>query len=128
MTDAPPPSFRPSDVDLFKKSFAPFLDTFRSANQEIAAAMLVAALAANGDTWRPLKKEELLEWWRGRREDPQWNPILTNPVYKPDFFGLTRDGWARAHIGEGDVVLSYEFQSAAFDRMRREDRVRGPGR
>jgi hypothetical protein len=51
--------FKPSEIDPFARSLVPFVATFRHAESEVFAAMLVGALVMYGDEWRPVVPREI---------------------------------------------------------------------
>lgn len=76
---------RPSDVNL-AATMPPLVGTCGSAEAECLATLITAALAANGDVWRPIQ-------WSEVRENfirlvtlgvEPWVSLSKNPFWRPD--------------------------------------------
>lgn len=79
---------KPSDIDL-TATIPPLVDTMRSAEAEAMASLLVLALAANGDEWRPIGWSEVRDHFLGliRESVEPWVSLARNPFWRP---GLSR--------------------------------------
>ena len=79
---------KPSDIDL-TATVPPLVDTLRSVEAEGMAALLVLALAANGDEWRPIGWTEVRDHFLGliRESVEPWISLARNPFWRP---GLNR--------------------------------------
>jgi len=110
-------TFRPSQVALFSRSWAPFIDTFSNTEAEIAMGMIVAALVFNGDEWKPLPLSETKRWFEveDAKEDGHWHRLFMNPFAKPNFDRLAKDKWIRA-VGE-EPDPAWEVTEAALKRI-----------
>jgi hypothetical protein len=110
------PTFKPSAVVL---TTPPFTGTFRKTEIEIAAGLIVCALAHTGDTWRALPARELgatLERLLSEAVEPikSW---ARNPFMRPDFAGLVAGGFATRGGDDGNQTL--ELTPAAFEALKR---------
>lgn len=97
-------TFVPSKVDL-KDSAIPLVATFGKAESEHAAALMVGALVALGDEWRPLTPGEIgkfIEQAVGNKQEPFYG-LRNNPFFKPNFFRLAADGYA-VFTGKDDTL------------------------
>lgn len=66
----------------------PLDNTFGHAETEVAAALMVGALAATGDTWRPLGLDDLMAHVAAQGI----GHVARNPFLRPDFAGLLLTG------------------------------------
>ena len=122
---SPPVDFKPSEVDLFR-SFPPLCATFAKSEAEFTAAMMVRVLVARGDTWRPVKWEEIRETVLADLDavadgkdsaDPLSRLVfemVSNPFLRPDFPRLARDGYITL-TGEPQIA---EFTPKGLEQLR----------
>ncbi len=79
---------KPSDIMI--NAVPPLCATFGRTEREAAAALIVGALAAAGDTWRPITLDEIKEHG-GVLSALPW---MQNPFVRPDIEDLVRRGFA----------------------------------
>jgi hypothetical protein len=121
--EAAKPEFKPSEVALHVP--LPFVGTFDKTEVEIAAGMLVHALAMRGNEWRAIDWPEIAAVLKVDLEAKRqpWKSLVTNPFLRPDFHRLVKDGYAswQGAAGESPMALT----EAAFERIKKW--VRRPG-
>jgi hypothetical protein len=122
------PTFKPSQLDPFARSFAPFLATFNHSESEGFAAMMVSASAFHGDEWKALEPKQIGEWLRTVLDAPipeggkgnVWQQLNRNPFFRPHPHTLVKEGFAR-FVGENTdaVGAPIEFTDAGFEALAR---------
>lgn len=89
---------KPSDI--FLGTFMPLTATFGRVEAEVAAAIIIATLAATGDTWRPVGlAETTVEILRPF----DW---ASNPFAKPSIDELVDRGFATLSEGNRTIELT----------------------
>lgn len=108
-------TYRPSQVNLHG-SFPPLCATMKRSEREAAAALLVRSLAARGDQFRAITRQELGEVIVAdlEAEREPWRSVGRNPFFRPDFCDLVKAGYAR-WVG-ADAI---EFTAEGVEAMRR---------
>jgi hypothetical protein len=109
------PGFKPSQVVMWVP--LPFVDTFKKAEAEVAAAYMVAALVLSGDEWRGVLPVECGQALKAHGDDPAYS-WMTNPFCPPDFWKLVELGFAE-FVGEGAKGRPVRFTSGGLDALRR---------
>lgn len=111
--------FKPSQVAMLSKSYLPFIGTFGSAEIEMAAGVIVAALAHHGDEWAPILSGQIGEWMACLPKESRWRDILSNPFTQIDVDQLIKGGWAR-WVGDESQGRKrpIELTQAALERIR----------
>lgn len=102
--------FRPSEV-LLRESM-PLCDTFDRAENELAAAILVFALRAGDDVFRPIAV-------RDARKAAAIHPRpfgLSQSLITPGFRALVVGGWARVTHQSGQATI--EFTEKGLERLK----------
>lgn len=115
------PEFKPSQVALQEP--LPFIGTFRKAEAESAAAMMVVAMRRDGNKWRPVLPIEIGEAIK-QLHDKEGYSWMTNPFCKPDFWKLVELGFAEFLDGEKEKGKPIQFTDAGIEKLRawaRED-------
>jgi hypothetical protein len=79
--------FKPSDVVL---GIPPLCGTMGKSEIEVAAAIVVRALAIHGDAWRELTEAEMQRAIDG---DPYIDSLARDPFLNADFCGLRHHGY-----------------------------------
>ena len=90
----------PSDIHL--SPLVPLVGTFGKHEAEIFASLLVATLAANGDTWRPATVSEIVA--HTCEHPPAW---VGNPFRHPNIDELVDRGGATMHTEDGERVVAF---------------------
>ncbi len=103
--------FWPDDV-LLDATALPLCGTLGHVETEVAAAMLVLALASRGYGWVPVPFSELAATLEG--SELRW---LRNPFCRPDFGELIEKGYAIRPFDSSDWL---ELTPAAIERLRPE--------
>lgn len=114
--------FKPSQVSLYTPM--PFVGTFKRAEHEIAAAMIVRACQVHGDVWQgvtPAMILKMLEDDTTAGTNPMAS-LQTNPFARPDMWGLIDAGYAQ-DIGTPEQRLIV-FTEQGFARMEEKGWVR----
>ncbi len=114
------PDFKPSDVLLLQ---IPLVGTFRRAEAELAAALIVWTCAGTGDTWRPVTPGDIGEALQPAIEMKQepvrsWN----NPIVRPCFKSLVELGYAASTFEPGCTI---ELTPKGFEALRKWVRAQG---
>jgi len=118
-------SFKPSQIDVFARSYLPFIDTFGHTEAEVAAAMMISTMRYDGDELHPVSLEQVNAWAReAERSEAHWRKLFSNPFVTPDIDMLIADGYAR-WVGEGpehrsgpeDPVRPVEFTERGIARL-----------
>ena len=83
---------KPSDVDL-SASFPPLVGTMGKAEAEATAAVIVLALAANGDEWRPIAWPQVRDHFAHLLDQgiEPWAKLAVNPFWRPELGPLLRE-------------------------------------
>ncbi len=103
------PTFTPSQVNL--SGF--FLATFDHAEAENTAAVIVAVLAINGDTWRAANCDELATGFQLlTKDDGVWRWRFNNPFVRIDMHDLVDRGFA-----QWNGPKAIEFTTKGLQRM-----------
>ena len=109
---------KPSDVVL---AVPPLTGTFEKSEAECAAALIIRALAATGDTWRPIMWEEITAVLRADME-AKTEPIYAlfrNPFCRHDVYLLIDKGFVTAPVVDDKTAGPFEFTPGALDRLQR---------
>lgn len=87
--------FKPSAVKL-NRSFPPLVGVFGKVEAEIAAAVIVRALAADGDEWKTIDLGLVSSTLKKAVKDgvEPFASMSSNPFCKPDIHELVRLGFA----------------------------------
>jgi len=118
-------SFKPSQIDVFARSYLPFIGTFGHTEAEVAAAMMISTMRYDGDKLQPVSFEQIKTWmYEAERSEKRWRDLLNNPFVTPDIDMLIADGYAR-WVGEGpehrsgpeDPVRPVEFTERGIARL-----------
>jgi hypothetical protein len=113
---APTCDFKPSQVRL---DTFPFVGTFKKAECEVAAALLVRTCAARGDEWASQSPKAVGEVYKAD-VDAKAAPFIhwaTNPFLQPDFHKLVELGFAE-WAGDGNRAPIH-FTAAGLERLRK---------
>lgn len=111
--DAIPP-FRPSQVRL---TIPPLVDTMGRSERENAAALMVRACAANGDTWGEVRPQEVGALIKADLdENGRWARFHQNPFVRFDVWDLVKHGYARWTAEDGGPS---EFTVRGIEAMRK---------
>ena len=87
--------FTPSQVRL---DGFPFIGTFDRIETELTAAVIVQALALNGDTWRVIDCIQLSQVFTELTAvEGKWRQLFDNPFVTIDMHGLVKRGYAQWH-------------------------------
>lgn len=121
---------------MFSRSFLPFIGTFKRAESELAAGMLVSAMAHCGDRWQPMGPVDFGKWIRlaSETDSPGWGDWFKGPAFRlglvrPDMLSLVEHGWARwVEDGTEGRRRPIEFTDAFFARLVEKGWVRRGGR
>lgn len=108
--------FLPSQVVL---SGIPLTGTMGRTEREVAAAYLVLACQFHGDRWQPVTPLMIRAALddADAKEGHVMSGIARNPFARPDFFGLTTEGFATQDQGPGPAPI--ELTPKAFEAMRK---------
>jgi hypothetical protein len=93
---------KPSEVQLFVRSFLPLVGLFERSENEFGAALLVRLCVKHGDVFAahgPKAFGELMKEDRENNVEP-WSKFYQNPFVFPDIRGLVQAGYAEF---EGDA-------------------------
>lgn len=115
-------NFKPSQVMLYTPM--PLVDTFKRAEHEIAAAIIVRTCQVNGDAWQsvtPSMIRKMLDDDTAAGTNPMAS-LQTNPFARPDMWGLINAGFAQ-DIGTPEE-RRIEFTPAGFARLEEKGWVR----
>lgn len=107
-------NFKPSNVHL---SAIPFGNTFKRAEYEQAAALLVRTCVLNGDTWAAHGPKAIGAAMKAD-VDADVSPIrhlARNPFFRPDFRGLVKEGFAE--YADDSEHAPVRFTALGFERM-----------
>lgn len=113
--------FKPSQIDPFLRSALPFVATFNHSESEIFAAMLVGALATNGDEWKPIEPRAVGIWLRDViMIDPEQKKIWEGfvAISRPYPRTLVKEGFCR-FIGADVDHAAIEFTEKGLEALRR---------
>lgn len=100
---------KPSDVDL-NASSPPLVGTMGKAEAEAMASVIVLALAANGDVWRPIAWPEVRDHFMRLLEQgvEPWSKLVMNPFWRPALDPLLRE-----HVDSSGFRFSYAVEEPA---------------
>lgn len=111
--------FKPSQIDVFHRSFLPFIGTFDHSEVESAAGILVSAMAHHGDEWKFIGPKDIGEWSQVELKNGEhWSKLFKNPFLQPDFHKLVAEGWAEWEDGAFGPGAPLKFTQKALDRMK----------
>ena len=116
--------FKPSQVVLYTPM--PLVDTFKRAENEIAAAIIVRTCQVNNDEWQgitPAMIRKMLEDDTTAGVNPM-SSLQNNPFARPDMWGLIDAGFAQ-DIGTPEQRCIV-FTPAGFARLSEKGWVRSP--
>lgn len=104
--------YKPSDVLILAP--APLAGTMRKAEAEFAAALMVLACKANGDTWGAVTGAQAADAMKREKDaGTAFGQLLGNPFFRPSINELCDRGFARWIDDHGA-----EFTEAGFAAMR----------
>lgn len=108
--------FTPTQVFL---DAIPFVGTFDHLEAEVTAAVIVKALAINGDKWRVIECSELAEvFGQLTAQKGMWRSLFNNPFVKVDMHDLVNRGFAKwCADSNGNEGKAIEFTEAGLLRM-----------
>lgn len=112
-------SFKPSDIDPFLRSPVPFVATFNHSESEIFAAMLVGAMVANGDEWKPIEPRAVGVWLRDViMVDPEQKKIWEGfiMIARPHPHTLVKEDFCR-FVGDDEQHAAIEFTELGLERL-----------
>lgn len=100
-------AFAPSQVVL---GFPPLVDTMEKTERECAAALIVRACQALGDTWKPVDIDQLCDVMKrdlAEKQEPVTS-LMGNPFFRPDFHQLADGKYGRwcGTPGESPIELT----------------------
>lgn len=109
--------FVPSQVNLNRM----FIGTFEHMEAENTAAVMVAALAMNGDTWRVVTCEELSDGFGQltRAESPGVSEGLMRGWFNNPFAHISIQDLVTRGFAEWEGDRAVRFTSAGLERMRK---------
>jgi len=120
MTDAT--DLRPSQILVLDP--CPLTATFDRHRIELAAAVMIITLAANGDTWRPVRLREIGEHLGALANGPRPPSWLTSPVFRPDMLDMVARGFAVLSGEDGTPERAIAFTEEGLERLRRSRWIR----
>lgn len=118
-------AFKPSQIDPFRKSIGnrvqvsacPFVATFRHAESEVFAAMIVGAMAMHNDDWTPIEPKQIGMWLKMRTGEERrlWESLT---ICRPHPHELVKEGWCR-FIGDNtdDKGAPIEFTESGLEKL-----------
>ena len=116
---------KPSYLQL--EALIPLRGTFYSDDQNLAAAILVAALAKGPDEWGSASPAQLSE--SAARFESYLRPRGYSPsfgIFRPLFKTLVEDGFAYIHRDDRGVVLGVGFLPVGIKELERSPWRRSP--
>lgn len=96
----------------------PLTDTLGRSEREVAAAILVIALAESGDTWGPISPRTTAITLKSVFERPEYS-FLKNPFLRPDYADLVTKGFARWTMPDDGPKSPIEFTEIGIHAIQR---------
>lgn len=114
--------FKPSQIDPFLRSVVPFVATFNHSESEVFAAMLVGAMASDGDEWKAIDPRAVGVWLRDViMVDPKqkqiWEGFIV--IARPHPHTLVKEGFCRFTAGDDDAHAPIEFTEKGLEALRK---------